>query len=133
MGFTINIESMKFTSYKFSLFFPFLVILILTYSALNFMFPIVIYSPSNPQNARPPLPSSCPTAFRHLIRRCWSSNPDKRPQFDEIVSRLESYSESLEQDPEFFSSYEPPEGCTLFRCISRRSSARRLKGPQKPV
>ncbi|KAK6123471.1 hypothetical protein DH2020_042792 [Rehmannia glutinosa] len=69
------------------------------------------------KNARPPLPSSCPTAFRRLIHRCWSSNPDKRPQFDEIVSVLERYAESLEQDPEFFSTYEPPEGCAASRCF----------------
>ncbi|KAK6123486.1 hypothetical protein DH2020_042775 [Rehmannia glutinosa] len=69
------------------------------------------------KNARPPLPSSCPTAFRRLIHRCWSSNPNKRPQFDEIVSVLERYAESLEQDPEFFSTYEPPEGCAASRCF----------------
>ncbi|KAI3454504.1 hypothetical protein Pfo_011167 [Paulownia fortunei] len=77
------------------------------------------------KNARPPLPSSCPTAFRHLIHRCWSSNPDKRPQFDEIVSILESYTESLELDPEFFSSYEPPDGYTLARCLPKCIAARR--------
>ncbi|KAL4362928.1 hypothetical protein GQ457_04G011630 [Hibiscus cannabinus] len=59
------------------------------------------------KNARPPLPSSCPPAFSHLINRCWSSNPEKRPQFNEIVSILESYAESLEEDPEFFKTYKP--------------------------
>ncbi|GFZ03732.1 protein kinase superfamily protein [Actinidia rufa] len=54
------------------------------------------------KNARPPLPSSCPVAFGHLINRCWSSNPNKRPHFKEIVSILDSYAASLEQDPEFF-------------------------------
>ncbi|WOH10540.1 hypothetical protein DCAR_0730009 [Daucus carota subsp. sativus] len=60
------------------------------------------------KNARPPLPSTCPLAFRRLIRQCWARNPLKRPQFDDIVAILESYAESLEQDPEFFSSYEVP-------------------------
>ncbi|RVX18646.1 Serine/threonine-protein kinase HT1 [Vitis vinifera] len=59
------------------------------------------------QNARPPLDPACPMAFRHLISRCWSSSADKRPHFDEIVSILESYSESFKQDPDFFSSYKP--------------------------
>ncbi|XP_057804585.1 serine/threonine/tyrosine-protein kinase HT1-like [Salvia miltiorrhiza] len=77
------------------------------------------------KNARPPLPSTCPTAFSRLIHRCWSSNPDKRPHFDEIVSILESYSESLGRDPEFFSSYEPSEGYALARCIPKCIVARR--------
>ncbi|XP_073299496.1 serine/threonine/tyrosine-protein kinase HT1-like [Primulina huaijiensis] len=77
------------------------------------------------KNARPPLPSSCPPAFRHLIHRCWSGNPDKRPHFHEIVRILESYSVSLEQDPKFFSSYEPPEDHTLSRCIPKCIATRR--------
>ncbi|XP_047972284.1 serine/threonine/tyrosine-protein kinase HT1-like [Salvia hispanica] len=77
------------------------------------------------KNARPPLPSTCPAAFSRLIRRCWSSNPDKRPHFDEIVSILEGYSESLGRDPEFFSSYEPSEGYALARCIPKCIAARR--------
>lgn len=71
------------------------------------------------QNARPPLPPTCPTAFTHLISRCWSSNPDKRPHFDEIASILESYGESLEQDPEFFSSFKPSSDHNLFRCLPK--------------
>ncbi|KAJ4959771.1 hypothetical protein NE237_019681 [Protea cynaroides] len=69
------------------------------------------------KNARPPLPSTCPEAFSHLINRCWSTNPGKRPHFAEIVAILESYSESLEQDPTFFSSYKPPKNHTFLRCI----------------
>lgn len=71
------------------------------------------------QNARPPLPSACPMAFSHLINRCWSSNPDKRPHFDEIVSILERYAEALEQDPDFFSSYKPSAGYTIFQCLPK--------------
>ncbi|XP_022736848.1 serine/threonine-protein kinase HT1-like [Durio zibethinus] len=71
------------------------------------------------KNARPLLPSSCPLAFSHLVNRCWSSNPDKRPQFDEIVSILESYAESLEEDPEFFSNYKPSPDHTILRCLPK--------------
>lgn len=71
------------------------------------------------QNARPPLPSACPRAFSHLINRCWSSNPDKRPHFDEIVSVLEGYVESLEQDPGFFSYYNPSPDHAIFRWLSK--------------
>lgn len=71
------------------------------------------------KNARPPLPASCPPAFSHLISRCWATNPDKRPQFQEIVSILESYKESFEEDPTFFSSYKPIQRQALRRCLPR--------------
>ncbi|KAL6006968.1 Serine/threonine-protein kinase ht1 [Asimina triloba] len=72
------------------------------------------------KNARPPLPANCPPAFSHLMNKCWSTNPDKRPQFEEIVSMLEDYSESLEQDPTFFTSHRPTQNHTLLRCFPRR-------------
>nr|XP_043614311.1 serine/threonine/tyrosine-protein kinase HT1-like [Erigeron canadensis] len=67
------------------------------------------------KNARPPLPDSCPSAFRQLIRRCWSSKPDKRPGFDEIVRILERYSACVEEDPYFLTKFEPGNG-VLFGC-----------------
>ncbi|KAH9776131.1 protein kinase domain-containing protein [Citrus sinensis] len=69
------------------------------------------------KNARPPVPPTCPKAFSYLISRCWSSSPDRRPHFDQIVSILEGYSESLEQDPEFFSSFIPSPDHTILRCL----------------
>ncbi|XP_058087656.1 serine/threonine/tyrosine-protein kinase HT1-like [Magnolia sinica] len=78
------------------------------------------------KNARPPLPTACPLAFSHLISQCWSTNPDKRPQFEEIVSVLESYTESLEQDPTFFSTYKPTQHQTLLRCFPRCISVSRF-------
>ncbi|KAK3160106.1 hypothetical protein QOZ80_1BG0055250 [Eleusine coracana subsp. coracana] len=60
------------------------------------------------KNARPPLPASCPVAISHLITQCWATNPDRRPQFDDIVAILESYKEALDEDPSFFLSYIPP-------------------------
>lgn len=69
------------------------------------------------QNARPPFPAECPAAFRNLISRCWSMNPNKRPHFDEIVSILEGYAESLQHNPDFFKTFKPsPEGY-VFRCL----------------
>lgn len=76
------------------------------------------------KNARPPLPSACPMAFSHLINRCWSSNPDKRPHFDEIVSILEGYADAHEQDPDFFSSYNPSAGFNFLRCLPKFSCNR---------
>ncbi|KAL9337888.1 hypothetical protein Peur_069657 [Populus x canadensis] len=81
-------------------------------------------------NARPPLSPKCPLAFSHLINRCWSSNPGKRPHFDEIVAILESYSESLAQDPEFFTSYKPPTNHTILRCFPKFIAGRRSASVQ---
>ncbi|KAG6747049.1 hypothetical protein POTOM_049425 [Populus tomentosa] len=82
------------------------------------------------QNARPPLSPKCPLAFSHLINRCWSSNPGKRPHFDEIVAILESYSESLAQDPEFFTSFKPPTNHTILRCFPKFIAGRRSASVQ---
>nr|GEU31177.1 putative ribonuclease H-like domain-containing protein [Tanacetum cinerariifolium] len=68
------------------------------------------------KNARPPLPASCPGAFCELISRCWSTKPDKRPTFDEIVKVLERYVASAKQDPDFLTSYRPSDDRTLFKC-----------------
>ncbi|MFS7971787.1 putative protein kinase TKL-Pl-4 family [Helianthus anomalus] len=67
------------------------------------------------KNARPPLHDSCPMAFRQLICRCWSSKPEKRPGFDEIVSILERYAACVEENPDFLTTYEPDNG-RLFGC-----------------
>ncbi|XP_010318911.1 serine/threonine/tyrosine-protein kinase HT1-like [Solanum lycopersicum] len=69
------------------------------------------------KKARPPIPAACPPAVRKLIKRCWANNPHKRPHFEEIVTVLESYAEALEQDPDFFQSYQPPRNFTLSRCL----------------
>ncbi|XP_060204843.1 serine/threonine/tyrosine-protein kinase HT1-like [Lycium barbarum] len=69
------------------------------------------------KKARPPIPAACPVAVRKLIKRCWANNPHKRPHFEEIVTVLESYAEALEQDPDFFQSYEPPRNFTLSQCL----------------
>ncbi|XP_010270068.1 PREDICTED: serine/threonine-protein kinase HT1 isoform X2 [Nelumbo nucifera] len=43
------------------------------------------------KNERPQLPASCQPALANLIRRCWSANPSKRPDFSYIVAALEKY------------------------------------------
>ncbi|MQM19880.1 hypothetical protein Taro_052893, partial [Colocasia esculenta] len=77
------------------------------------------------KNARPPIPSTCPPALRHLISQCWTTNPDKRPQFDHIVMILESYIECLEQDPGSFLSQKPVEPHSLLGCFPRCVAALR--------
>ncbi|XP_077221085.1 protein kinase superfamily protein [Tasmannia lanceolata] len=47
------------------------------------------------KNARPPLPENCSPVLTNLIKRCWSANPSKRPDFSYIVSILETYDQCL--------------------------------------
>ncbi|KAL3820784.1 hypothetical protein ACJIZ3_006689 [Penstemon smallii] len=71
------------------------------------------------KNERPPLPASCQPALAHLIKRCWAVNPSKRPDFNEIVSALETYDECVK------------DGLPLTlhpRLVSRNAILQRLKG-----
>lgn len=47
---------------------------------------------------RPVIPSNCPPAMRALIEQCWSLQPDKRPDFWQIVKVLEQFESSLARD-----------------------------------
>ena len=50
------------------------------------------------QNMRPPFPNDCPPAMRALIEQCWPSQPEKRPEFWQIVNVLEQFESSLAHD-----------------------------------
>ncbi|KAK7412353.1 hypothetical protein VNO78_03808 [Psophocarpus tetragonolobus] len=50
------------------------------------------------KNSRPVIPSDCPAAMRALIEQCWSSQPDKRPEFWQVVKVLEQFESSLAGD-----------------------------------
>ncbi|XP_053483012.1 mitogen-activated protein kinase kinase kinase 20 isoform X1 [Ictalurus furcatus] len=42
------------------------------------------------KNERLTIPSSCPASFANLMRKCWETEPMKRPLFKEILSILEA-------------------------------------------
>ncbi|KAM9485999.1 mitogen-activated protein kinase kinase kinase 20 isoform 1-T2 [Clarias gariepinus] len=42
------------------------------------------------KNERLTIPSSCPASFANLMRKCWETDPVKRPLFKEILSILEA-------------------------------------------
>ncbi|KAK8899539.1 protein kinase activity protein [Tritrichomonas musculus] len=42
------------------------------------------------QNNRPKIPKNCPQNLAKFIRLCWSTDPDKRPEFKKIVKVLET-------------------------------------------
>ncbi|KAL6614531.1 hypothetical protein ACP70R_036801 [Stipagrostis hirtigluma subsp. patula] len=50
------------------------------------------------KNVRPTIPASCPAPVRLLIEQCWASNPEKRPDFWQIVQILEKFEMVLERD-----------------------------------
>ncbi|KAI3850227.1 hypothetical protein MKX03_010380 [Papaver bracteatum] len=47
---------------------------------------------------RPIIPKDCPPSLRDLIEHCWTSVPEKRPEFWQIVKVLEQFETSLAQD-----------------------------------
>ncbi|KZV51960.1 hypothetical protein F511_08570 [Dorcoceras hygrometricum] len=49
-------------------------------------------------NLRPTIPSGCPPTIKALIEQCWSLQPDKRPEFWQIVKVLEKLESSFACD-----------------------------------
>ncbi|PKA51681.1 Serine/threonine-protein kinase HT1 [Apostasia shenzhenica] len=49
------------------------------------------------KNLRPAIPADCPAALRALIEQCWASNPEKRPEFWQIVKVLKHFESVLAQ------------------------------------
>ncbi|KAM7500683.1 hypothetical protein LguiA_025097 [Lonicera macranthoides] len=50
------------------------------------------------KNLRPTIPRDCPPAMRALIEQCWSLQPEKRPEFWQVVKVLEQFESSLACD-----------------------------------
>ncbi|KAI3459411.1 hypothetical protein Pfo_016074 [Paulownia fortunei] len=42
------------------------------------------------QNLRPDIPRCCPSSLSNIMKKCWDSNPEKRPDMDEVVRLLEA-------------------------------------------
>ncbi|KAG8373094.1 hypothetical protein BUALT_Bualt12G0134900 [Buddleja alternifolia] len=42
------------------------------------------------ENLRPHIPRCCPTSFTKIMKKCWHANPEKRPEMDEVVRKLEA-------------------------------------------
>ncbi|KAF8391338.1 hypothetical protein HHK36_023642 [Tetracentron sinense] len=50
------------------------------------------------KNLRPVIPVDCPPALGALIEQCWALQPQKRPEFWQIVKVLEQFESSLAHD-----------------------------------
>ncbi|XP_022955801.1 serine/threonine-protein kinase HT1-like [Cucurbita moschata] len=72
------------------------------------------------QNLRPSIPKCCPNSLANVMRKCWDSNPSKRPEMHEVVKMLEAIDTSkgggMITREYFF-------GCFCFRPFHR------LRGP----
>ena len=40
---------------------------------------------------RPEIPANCPDVLRELIQKCWDKDREKRPEAEEILSKLDLY------------------------------------------
>ena len=45
---------------------------------------------------RPAIPSVCPEGYSELMQRCWSDEPDERPDFTEVMIVLFEIKRSFE-------------------------------------
>jgi TPR repeat protein len=80
---------------------------------------------------RPPIPRTTPACYADLIKRCWSTNPDERPHFNEVVYRLgeEQFLEGL--DLALFQEYQIRVSPTeLIAPISSSFAARAKSSPK---
>ncbi|KAM7254941.1 hypothetical protein ACFE04_020182 [Oxalis oulophora] len=50
------------------------------------------------KNLRPVIPVGCPPCMKALIEQCWSLQPDKRPEFWQVMKVLEQFESSLARD-----------------------------------
>lgn len=59
------------------------------------------------EGERPTFPFKIPDSYHNLIKRCWSQNPDERPNFDSIVEELKTNPEFITDlvDKEDFAQY----------------------------
>eukprot|EP00026_Physarum_polycephalum_P002017 Phypoly_transcript_02021.p1 GENE.Phypoly_transcript_02021~~Phypoly_transcript_02021.p1 ORF type:complete len:983 (+),score=101.44 Phypoly_transcript_02021:356-2950(+) len=46
---------------------------------------------------RPPIPDTTPKKYAELMQKCWAQDPDKRPDFHEILDTLQTYYNGLPQ------------------------------------
>ncbi|EEC81037.1 hypothetical protein OsI_23822 [Oryza sativa Indica Group] len=61
------------------------------------MTPVQAAYAASEKNLRPPLSTSCSPVLNNLIKRCWSANPARRPEFSYIVSVLEKYDHCVKE------------------------------------
>ncbi|KAL2336696.1 hypothetical protein Fmac_011142 [Flemingia macrophylla] len=59
---------------------------------------------------RPPVPDRCDSEWRKLMEECWSPDPENRPSFTEITSRLRHMSIAFQNKGNYHSNQFRPSG-----------------------
>merc|ERR1712137_1343292 len=66
---------------------------------------------------RPPIPSDCNPFLRHLLQSCWTSSPDERPTFQEIIEQLTqilTQYKTLELQQSIAADIDSPVACSFW-------------------
>ena len=79
-----------------------------------------------PQAARPPLPTSGMEALSDLVRQCWDADPQKRPEFKEVVVVLKKLRQDLVENPSSIVWIESTHPDSPVGCMIRADSAPEL-------
>lgn len=48
---------------------------------------------------RPPIPRNMPYGYANLMKKCWKSEPLKRPTFNEVIANLEQVTKMYKGGP----------------------------------
>ena len=72
------------------------------------------------ESVRPPFPDGIPSTYQQLVEECWQDDPDKRPQFEEIVDALSEMEKNLTEEE--ISWFEAPLGHPAYRKVVERKS-----------
>ncbi|RDX77196.1 putative serine/threonine-protein kinase SIS8, partial [Mucuna pruriens] len=70
---------------------------------------------------RPPVPERCDSEWRKLMEECWSPDPESRPSFTEITSRLRSMSMALQAKGNYQAYQLRPSGFSLYSSVFKEA------------
>lgn len=80
------------------------------------MTPVQVAFAVSQKNARPAVPAHCPAELGRLMQKCWSRNPVRRPEFNQVVKILEKFETWLRQETNESSVNNSFQYASAFRC-----------------
>ncbi|KAL6064370.1 Serine/threonine-protein kinase STY46 [Balamuthia mandrillaris] len=90
------------------------------------------------ENKMPSFPTDdCPPEYAELIRDCWQPQPEERPSFQEILTRLEALQQRLKMVDDSRRETFPPHFPSVVASTSAAASAKEVRrssmpSPQRP-
>eukprot|EP00249_Psilotum_nudum_P036851 c8875_g1_i1 orf=12-1340(-) len=70
------------------------------------------------KNTRPSVWQTWPLPLSNLMQKCWRADPDKRPEFREVVKSLEQFGNYLSQETHFVVRQKPTNHSSLMGCFN---------------